>query len=610
MAANGIDTLHINGQPIPDLGPYLYVMEDSTPTLTAEEMFVHFVRNGVPAYGSSYLNFGYSKSGFWIFLTVKNDTRKPQHLYYYAANPHLNRILLFCEKDGKIFAEENTGDLMPFDQREISHKDFVLDFTLQPQETQTLMLRVDNRGYTTMLPLTLLYPADYDKNMQQDYLLWGIVSGILLFVSVFSFFMFVSLRDRLYLFYGLYALTTLLYVWCNNGLGYQYLWSDYPMVASRIRLILGSINGALILHNMQLFVSQSSKNSRFYVPVLVVKFLLVGITLLMFIPYDFTQDLQLIKVSLIISDVIFLAAIVLMFATLTEKIRQGKMVALYYMIAVIFFVGGTILMLMVRLKVMEPSYVTVNGIYAGILAEIVILTFALTRRYNIHTREREALKEEIREKEKMEAINLALAQERERKRIAADMHDDLGASLSSLRLMSELSTRKNTVEELRDDTMNISRSAEELTFKIREIVWTLDNENDNLENLLLYIQKYGNRFFAGSPIKFEMELPLYIPYHHFSGENRRHIYLAVKEIFNNALKHSQADTVRCDISIDGRLHIRIADNGTGFDTRQNTSGHGLKNIRNRMEALGGKCEITSSEQGTKIGLEIILNVEC
>ncbi len=105
---------------------------------------------------------------------------------------------------------------------------------------------------------------------------------------------------------------------------------------------------------------------------------------------------------------------------------------------------------------------------------------------------------------------MAVAKERERKRIAADMHDDLGAALSGLKLMSELSARKNTLEELKNDTRNISKSAEELTFKMKEIVWTLDNESDNLENLLLYIQKYGTRFFTGTPIRFEMPLPSWI----------------------------------------------------------------------------------------------------
>lgn len=601
------DTLHIHTAHLPPLDAHVHVLEDPTAQLPPQEIYRRFVTGETRPQRSSFFNFGYSHSVFWVMLNLHNHTAETQELYYTVADPHLNRLELFAvSPEGTIRTIDSAGDLRPFRERPLYHKNFVFTIHVLPSETQTYLLKVDNRGYTTTFPLSLTTAAEYHRNTQQEYLLWGIITGILGFVCIFSFFMFASLGDRLYFYYGLYVACNILYIWCNNGLGYQYLWSDYPMVASRVRLIFGAINGGLVLHNMQLFVRQNSQNSRyFYVPTLAVKGLLFLLAAILFIPYDFTRDHTLISVVLYFSDLVFLGGIFLLFAGLIEKIRQKQEAAWYYLTAVLFMCAGFTLLLLMRQNVLPASAIAINGLYIGILMEVLVLTFGITRRYNVYTKERDQLREELRENEKQEAVRMAVAKERERKRIAADMHDDLGAALSGLKLMSELSARKNTLEELKNDTRNISKSAEELTFKMKEIVWTLDNESDNLENLLLYIQKYGTRFFTGTPIRFEMPLPLDIPHVYFPGEERRHIYLAVKEIFNNALKHSNATRLRCGITFNGHLVLDISDNGQGFDISQ-AQGNGLRNIRQRMEIIGGSFVLTALH-GVQIRLEIPLS---
>lgn len=600
------DTLPLRSGHIPALDPYVYTLEDSSAQLSPTEVYRRFRAGEGHAQHGSFFNFGYSHSVFWVMLPVRNEASAPLDLYYTVADPHLNRLELFSvSPGGMIRSIDSTGDLRMFGERPLYHKNFVFPLHIAPRESQTYLLKIDNRGYTTAFPLSLAAAADHHRATQSEYLLWGIITGILVFVCIFSFFMFASLGDRLYLFYGLYVAVTVLYIWCNNGLGYQFFWSDHPLVASRIRLILGAVNGFFILHNMQLFVGQNRQNGRpFYVPTLVIKGLLLLLAALLFIPYDFTKDHTLISVVLSFSDLVFFGGIFLLFAGLIQKIIQKQEAAWYYLIAVLFMCTGFTLQLLVRQVVLPASPVTLNGLYIGIVMEVLVLTFGITRRYNSYTKERDRLREELRENEKQEAIRLAIAKERERKRIAADMHDDLGAALSGLKLMSELSTRKNTLEELKNDTRNISKSAEELTFKMKEIVWTLDNESDNLENLLLYIQKYGTGFFSGTPIRFEMPLPLDIPYAYFPGEERRHIYLAVKEIFNNALKHSNASRLTCEVVFNGHFVFHIHDDGQGFDVQQ-AKGNGLRNIRQRMEIIGGTVAM-DVRQGVHIRLEIPL----
>ena len=268
--------------------------------------------------------------------------------------------------------------------------------------------------------------------------------------------------------------------------------------------------------------------------------------------------------------------------------------AAYYLLAVICITLGGASLFLVRLGLIEANDFTLNLIYAGIVLEIIILTFGLTIRHNQYKKERERLLIAIREKEMQETFNIAIAKEEERRRIAADMHDDLGAGLSGLRLISELATRKNDSEELKKETQRIASSAFELSGKLRDIIWTLNTSNDSVERLLFYIHQYGVQLFEDADIQFSMEIPTVIGEHEIPGQWRKHVFLAVKEAFNNIIRHAGATVVNCIIMVNNELQITIKDNGKGFTPGAVSGGNGLFNMRHRIESLHGKMEIMAS----------------
>lgn len=191
-----------------------------------------------------------------------------------------------------------------------------------------------------------------------------------------------------------------------------------------------------------------------------------------------------------------------------------------------------------------------------------------------------------------------LALEKERQRISADIHDELGGTLSGIKLMAEMTERKyDESGNIKGDLHNIHTSVSTLSQKMREVIWSLNNENNSLENLLDYLLRRGKEMFQNSDIQFHSQLPQNIPVVQLKGDKRRHIYLAVKEALHNALKHSNATDVYLSFEFNtSTLNITVSDNGGGFITSSNMHGNGIKNMHARMEQVNGLL-LMSKEDG-------------
>jgi signal transduction histidine kinase len=192
-----------------------------------------------------------------------------------------------------------------------------------------------------------------------------------------------------------------------------------------------------------------------------------------------------------------------------------------------------------------------------------------------------------------------LAIQAERQRISSEIHDDIGAGLSALRLMTELTRNKLPENDIQREVSKIHSSISDLSLKVREVIWSLNTDNDKLENLLFYIQRQAQSLFENSPISLKATLPHYdIPHIIIKGEKRRHIYLSVKEALHNCLKHSEAKNCELTMHIQQRvLHICIRDDGKGFlPAQEEHLGNGLPGMRKRMRQVGGHIEVQSAEK--------------
>ena len=194
--------------------------------------------------------------------------------------------------------------------------------------------------------------------------------------------------------------------------------------------------------------------------------------------------------------------------------------------------------------------------------------------------------------------------EKERTRIATDMHDDLGAGLSRIKFLSEtIGIKKQKHLPVDEEIHNIRHYAHDMIDKMGEIVWALNEKNDSLSDLLSYTRAYAVEYLAENGLQSKIaKLP---PHGNVmvNGEFRRNIYLSVKETLHNVIKHARANRVTIQFETTDKLAISIQDDGVGFDP-ENTRpfANGLTNIRRRMSEIQGELQIIN-DHGTRIILK-------
>ncbi len=199
------------------------------------------------------------------------------------------------------------------------------------------------------------------------------------------------------------------------------------------------------------------------------------------------------------------------------------------------------------------------------------------------------------------------ALERERHRIAQDLHDELGAKLCHISFLSEHAKRNGHAQEaLREQIHSIADESRGLLHTLDEIVWAVNPQNDTLEHLASYINQYAQNYFRNTGIECELDMPAQFASHPVSSQARHHLFLAVHEAFTNILKHSGATRARLAMShTNDQFEIRVEDNGHGFEANGRNgdlrspagSEDGLRNMRHRLESVGGQCRIQSSPGG-------------
>jgi ligand-binding sensor domain-containing protein/signal transduction histidine kinase len=194
------------------------------------------------------------------------------------------------------------------------------------------------------------------------------------------------------------------------------------------------------------------------------------------------------------------------------------------------------------------------------------------------------------------------ALEKDRARIARDIHDQVGASLTQLSLLGEMAeSDKNNPAEVAACAAQITQTARETARALDEIVWTVNPSNDTLEGLISYICKHAQEYLALAGLRYRLEAPSQLPATDISPEARHNIFLAAKESVTNIVKHAHATEACIRLLLEPRsITLEIQDNGrgpAGHTGPAAQSRSGLRNMRKRMEDIGGKFEIRPATGG-------------
>ena len=247
-------------------------------------------------------------------------------------------------------------------------------------------------------------------------------------------------------------------------------------------------------------------------------------------------------------------------------------------------------------------------VLAGMLAALLCAVLVWNKQLRRQVQERgQQLEIEILERQRAE---LQHAAETERSRIARDLHDELGSGLTEVSLLASTGLGELRGEEKTKDRFRvIAEKARVLVSGLDVIVWAVDSKRNSLQSFADYVGSYAKELLSPSNIVCRLKIPIECDAVTLSGAARHGLFLAVKEALNNVIRHASATEVALEILQSGnRLQIIITDNGRGFDWNTIRRGHGLTNLRERMEALHGECQIEPElEKGTTVRLIVPLS---
>jgi signal transduction histidine kinase len=216
------------------------------------------------------------------------------------------------------------------------------------------------------------------------------------------------------------------------------------------------------------------------------------------------------------------------------------------------------------------------------------------------------------------AMEQEQAMERERARIARDLHDNIGAGLTEIAMQSDWvhsDLAQGPTSDTRQRVERIRQSATELARSVDEIVWAINPANDTVKRFVNYLTQCTAQFLDAAGLRVRFDIPEEMPSTALAGKVRHCLFLAVREALNNAVRHARADLVRLEIRAENSsLRLAVEDSGCGFAPEQTTSAgtqEGLTNMRRRMEDIGGRFEITSRPGGgTRVEFIAPLPGEC
>ncbi len=244
-------------------------------------------------------------------------------------------------------------------------------------------------------------------------------------------------------------------------------------------------------------------------------------------------------------------------------------------------------------------------IYGLSTAGIFLILFSFIY-YRYQNKKQEAKSQQIKileQENEFIAVKSSLeGQLNERVRISKEIHDDLGSSLTSISLLTEVLKTKIDGAVV-PEVAKISATSARMVDAMNEIVWALNVQNDTLSSLVAFIRKYARDFLQNTPITLVFEENVNQDFT-LQGNVRRSIYLVVKEAINNVVKHADAQKVILYIQVENnKLIIMIEDDGKGInEEEESVLGNGLRNMKQRMEDIGGTFSMNQTK-GMLINIE-------
>jgi len=418
------------------LGQVMAVLEDPDRDASIEDVLARDAAGDFVSHDEDVLNAGYSHSAFWLRIDLHyraDRSHGPGRWWLELAYPPLDYLVLYLpDGQGGYRLAQKSGDTLPFSERQIQHRNHLFELELLPDQPQRIYLRMESQG-SIQAPLTLWAPVAYLEEQSAHIYVLAIIYGVLLVMLVYNLFIFLSVRDRSYLYYILYIGSFGLYQVSVNGLGVQYLWPDSLWWANASTPFLIGAAGIFGCQFARSFL-HTRQHSPWIDASLVVLAGFGALTMVLSLMASYALALRLATfVALWFILVVFIAGSLAWY--------RGMRVARYFMIAwTAFLIGGQVNTLMI-LGYLPHNFFTMYAGQIGSAIEVALLSLALADRINAMKEERAGMLQETGRK--LEEMNRELAESNRLKdqflaNVSHELRTPMQGVLGSLDLMRTL----------------------------------------------------------------------------------------------------------------------------------------------------------------------------
>ncbi|HAN37388.1 MAG TPA: hypothetical protein DCQ29_00680 [Chitinophagaceae bacterium] len=537
------------------------------------------------------INQGIAKDNIWTRFVLAPSTQHPK-MFLSFENPKLNKVNVYIVQQQRVIDSFVIGDHFMFHERLVHHNYFTIPIQLSTQYPTEVLARMEQKGNTLQVPVILYSNKGLLQQIEKSYLYIGITTGVLGIMCLLSIFFFITSGYKsLYIFYAGHIFTILLWIWSTEGLGFQYFWPNSTSLATRMGPGVAVLNSAFFISVMLTFCKPYDDKSIFrrYLQTITIFFFIWAI-----FPFLSIIDIDNHKLTRTFLTTFFICnflSVLVSIVYLLQLSRKHKIVLFYfYAVVVTLISSGISVAKNLGWIIIEQS--TSSIISTGILVELLLMTAAISRQFNIYKNEREQLLLDNLAKEKVLNQSILATQAAERKRISRELHDDIGAGLTQISLMSESAMQQHHNQQLNQE---IAFTARSLVASMGEIVWSMYPENNTLEQLIIYLREQLHKMLEYSSItNYNLQLPDLNDTIVVSNETRRTVLLVTKEIVNNAIKYSKASNLTVNVQLHANsIYGSIHDDGIGFDVQQAKAGKGLRNIQQRIQEIQGSLMIES-----------------
>ncbi len=534
-------------------------------------------------------NFGSSIDENWLMFNFKNESKSNTQFVLYLNQIFLEKADFYLFQNDTLIQKYLLSDTVKSKNRPLGEINFYYPFEAKTNATYCIFLRI-KADPENGIAKGIIHLYDAQTNAQKiryAHLEFGVLMGFLLLAITIGFILFYNDSKPIYGYYSAYILSLIFSYLCAYGYMSNILDSTSIHVAQVYQFItiISAVLHVLFISDFLAFDKILSKKSSKIILIICAIYVILAIS-------NFILPISEILPVISRTSLILVGIFILM--TTAWSFYHREKTAKIYLIATIPGIVTLLYLLIISLKILPLYTFVYELLYYITIFEILVFGFGLVYQFTEEKRESER---KLGEERQMVASKIISSQEQERQRIAQDLHDDLGSTLSMLKnklsesnetfdnqLLTEMDYADKAVLDLRiisHNLMPVLFLEKGLKVAVQEFV-SLNNGKKNIHFIS-----------SGNERKLDWETEL-------------SIFRIAKELLNNALKHAKASNIEVQlIYFENFLYLSVEDNGIGFsNNHQEIKGIGLKNITLRVNYLNGKMTQESSSKGTLIAIEI------